>query len=147
MRDIRYPEALPDRVFTLSNTASAASTVRPVLRTVDATTNFVTDGGTQKVAFNLKLVDASGAAMRGTVNVAVVPAGTTLANDAFAASVGTPVGPNNGATTPTGGSRNFVTATTGILTGTCQLSGASVAGALVIISYGGYQVVATVPIA
>ncbi len=147
MRDIKFPEALPDRIFTLSNTANAASAVRPVIRTVDATTNFVTDGGSHIVTLNLKLVNASGAATRGTVNFAVVPSGTTLANNAFGVSVGVLAGPNNGSTTPAGGSINIVSAATGIITATCTLSGAS-ATTQIIISYGGYQIVVTdLPIA
>ena len=139
MRDIRFPEALPDRVITLSNTATAATALQPVVRTVDATTNFAIDGAAHAVKISLKLVDAKGVAMRGVVNFAVVATGATLANDAFGASVGTLVGPNNGATTPAGGSINIMAASTGIVTATCTLSGAGTA--LVVVTFCGYQIV------
>jgi hypothetical protein len=138
MRNVKLPEIVQP-VVVPSNTASATSAIRPYLRTVDATTDFVRDAGTHIIQINLKLVDASGTAIRGVVDVSVITTGQTIINNGFGASVGTLQSNNNLTTTPVAWQMKYLTATTGILTATITLTGAGTAS--VAIQYGNQQVI------
>lgn len=122
-------------------TASATSAIRPYLRTVDATTNFVV-GGAHIITITLKTVDSSGTAVQGAVRVdTLITAGTTLANNAFAATPGTLVSNQNGATTPASWPATFITSTAGLLTAVITTAGAGTA--TVVVTYGNQQVIVT----
>lgn len=145
MRNAHYAELQPD-VQIVSNTASKSSAIRQYLRTQDSTTNYLTDGGAHKVAVKLKLVDAAGNAIQAVVDVfANVPGGPTLANNAFAASVGTLMSLNNGAPMPLTGSASFLTSSLGLLTATVECSAA--ATPTIVVRYGNEQIVQAITIA
>lgn len=131
---LNQPEVL------VSNTASASSTVRPYLRTTGAATNFIV-GGAHIITITLAIVDSSGTAIQGAVRVDTLVAGTTLANNAFAATPGTLISDQNGATTPVSWPATFLTSTAGLLTAVITTAGAGTA--TVVITYGNQQVVIT----
>ena len=139
MRNAIYFEA-PRPIELASNTASALSSQRPYLRTVDATTNFIV-GGAHVITITLKLVNGSGAGVQAAVHVDTLVAGTTLANNACAASTGTLISNQNGATTPVSWPATFLTTTGGLLTAVITTAGAGTA--TVVITYGTQQIVIT----
>ncbi len=150
-RNAKIPETMPQfegTAVNLSNTASALTASRPFLRTVDATTNIVTDGATNHVAFSFKVVNAAGTAIRGVAGVFVDTTGgggSTLATaSTWAASVGVLVSSISNGTTPVAGGAFFMASSGGIITGTCLLSGTAT-GVTVVIQYGNEQIVITSP--
>lgn len=138
MRNATLPEIVQP-IVAVSNTASAGSAIRPYLRTTSAATNFISDAGSHVIQINLKLVDASGAAVRGVVDVSVITTGQTIINNGFGATTGTLQSNNNLATTPVAWQMKYLTATTGILAATITLTGAGTAS--VAIQYGNQQVI------
>lgn len=138
-RYVKIPENNQPEVLSVV-TATATSAIRPYLRTVDATTNFVV-GGAHIITITLKTVDSSGTAVQGAVRVDTLVAGTTLANNAFAASVGTLVSNQNGATTPVSWPATFITSAAGLLTAVITTAGAGTA--TVVVTYGNQQVIVT----
>lgn len=140
-RAVRFPEAVPDQVVFVPNTVSINTANRFPIRTIDATTTNFIVGGAHIITITLKLVDNTGAVVQGAVDVGVLVAGTTLANNAFAATTGTLLSGNNGATTPTTGSMKYLASTGGLITAVITTAGAGTAS--VSIQYGQYQVITT----
>ncbi len=72
MRNAHLFEALPP-VTIVSNTASAISSRRPYLRTIDSTTNVITDATGSVARVRIKTVDAAGTALQTSVHISVGP--------------------------------------------------------------------------
>ena len=78
MRDAHYFEA-PRPITILSTTASATTALRPYLRTVDATTDFIVgSAGADTITFSFKTVNAAGVAIQAMADLSVVPSANLI---------------------------------------------------------------------